>query len=348
VELLEGVGARVVLANNGLEAVEQVSASTSSFDLILMDLQMPEMDGYQATARIREDLRLSRLPIIAMTAHATMEERRRCEQAGMNDHVAKPIDPALLFDTLERHYKQPQVAAPPQSAEPAPASTAQGEISDLQPIATPRPESEGKAAPRAPTGDLPAVEGLDTKDGLSRVAGNGKLYLKLLRQFVDEQGPAQVQIAEALARHATSEAMRLAHTVKGVAGNLGARTVQQIAGKLETAITAGAEAPELAPLLEEFGATLADFTARLRAALPTPESASAARSAPVEPGQVRRIVGEMMSHLNESNPAARESLEANRALFQTLLPGEAFVRFEQAVNDFDFAAAEALLGPAGR
>src|SRR5574339_954751 len=74
------------------------------FDMVLMDLQMPEMDGYQATAKLRADVRFASLPIIAMTAHATIEERQRCLAAGMNDHVAKPIDPASLFDTVARFY----------------------------------------------------------------------------------------------------------------------------------------------------------------------------------------------------------------------------------------------------
>ena len=80
------------------------------FDAVLMDLQMPEMDGYQATAKLRSDPRFAALPIIAMTAHATVEERERCLAAGMNDHVSKPIDPAALFETVGRFYKPAEVA----------------------------------------------------------------------------------------------------------------------------------------------------------------------------------------------------------------------------------------------
>ena len=112
IELLEGVGATVQVANNGREAVERLTASPTAFDVVLMDLQMPEMDGYQATAKIRADARFANLPIIAMTAHATMEERQRCLAAGMNDHVSKPIDPALLFETVGRFYKPAAAAAP--------------------------------------------------------------------------------------------------------------------------------------------------------------------------------------------------------------------------------------------
>src|SRR5208282_2721640 len=104
VELLEGAGATVKVANNGRIAYETLANGPQPppFDLVLMDLQMPEMDGYQATAKIRADERFTTLPIIAMTAHATMEEKQRCLAAGMNDHISKPIDPANLFETAGR------------------------------------------------------------------------------------------------------------------------------------------------------------------------------------------------------------------------------------------------------
>ena len=109
VELLEGAGAQVQVSNNGREALEKVAQS--SFDLVLMDLQMPVMDGYQATARIRSDPRYDKIPIIAMTAHATVEERQRCLDAGMADHISKPIDPVTMFATIAQHYRPPKGAA---------------------------------------------------------------------------------------------------------------------------------------------------------------------------------------------------------------------------------------------
>ena len=171
VELLEGVGATVKVANNGREAVEMLSGpGQPQFDVVLMDLQMPEMDGYQATAQLRADSRLAALPIIAMTAHATVEERQRCFAAGMNDHVAKPIDPAALFEAVGRFYKPSEVA-------PA------------------RDQASGPAPQEA----LPPIAGLDTNDGLARVGGNRTLYVKILRQFAEQQGPALDNIADALA-----------------------------------------------------------------------------------------------------------------------------------------------------
>ena len=221
-ELLEGVGATVEVANDGVEAVRKMleQPEPPNVDVVLMDLQMPEMDGYQATRKIRSDPRFASFPIIAMTAHATIEERQKCLEAGMNGHVSKPIDPSALFETLER-FVSPTVkgrAVPPQ--EPAPAAVAEADA-------------------------LPEVAGLNTAEGLMRVAGNKKLYRKLLRQFSNTEADAAQRIASALAENDRALAERLAHTVKGVAGNIGAAAVQNAAANLEKAIAGSAPAAEI-------------------------------------------------------------------------------------------------------
>ncbi len=225
VELLEGAGATVTVANNGREAVEMLSGpGQPPFDVVMMDLQMPEMDGYQATAKLRSDSRLVALPIIAMTAHATVEERQRCLAAGMNDHVAKPIDPAALFEAVGRFYKPAEGApAPDQPSGPAPQEA------------------------------LPSIAGLDTNDGLSRVGGNRKLYVKILRQFAEQQGPALDQVADALAKGDHALAERLAHTLKGVAGNVGATGVQSAAAALERVIRDRSNADEVERARQQAG-----------------------------------------------------------------------------------------------
>jgi PAS domain S-box-containing protein len=328
VELLEGSGATVKVANNGRETVEILSNGPQPppFDVVLMDLQMPEMDGYQATAKLRSDSRFASLPIIAMTAHATMEERQRCLAAGMNDHISKPIDPGNLFETVGRFYK--------------PAAHSKISLSPLG--------GEGRGEGAAPqTDNLPSIDGLDAKDGLNRVAGNRKLYLKLLRQFVERQGPAVAQISEAMAKGDIALAERLAHTVKGVAGNLGARPIQEVAGKLEKAIAAKTPPAKLTPVLKEFGSALDDFVNRLRTALPSEDTAPPAgtSSIPVDSEQTKRVVRDMIQHLNSFDPAAGECLEAHRDIFRALLPKETFADFEQHVSGFAFADALALLEP---
>lgn len=184
IELLESEGATVKTANNGREAVEILSNPDPSgppFDAVLMDLQMPEMDGYQATAKLRGDKRFADLPIIAMTAHATIEERQRCLAAGMNDHISKPIEPEMLFATVSRFCRQAENGG---STKPAATASEGGPGGDG---VTTGPRS-GQPTAQA-TDELPVIGGVDTQEGVTRVAGNRKLYLKLLRQFVEQQVP---------------------------------------------------------------------------------------------------------------------------------------------------------------
>jgi len=344
VELLEGAGAAVTVAGTGLAAVERLSgASPPPYDLVLMDLQMPEMDGYQATARIRSDRRLAALPIIAMTAHATVEERTRCLAAGMNDHVAKPIDPARLFETIERHRPRAEGDGAPARAE---NRSAEGS-------AAPAPPVPAAPAPREDAPALPAVPGLDTADGLSRLAGNRKLYLSLLRQFAEEQEGGAERIAAALAEGDLPLAERLAHTVKGVAGNLGAKRVQHAAGALEGAIRERAEPRRRDPLVAELRAALAEVVAPLRAELvraegaapaPTPEMASGA----FEPEAARAAVEAMLARLGEFDPAAGDCLASHRPVFAALLAGDGLADLEARLAAFDFAGARERLERAAR
>ena len=329
VELLEGVGARLKVANNGREAVGALMQDPTGYDVVLMDLQMPEMDGYQATARIRAESRFANLPIIAMTAHATVEERQRCLAAGMNDHISKPIDPNALFATVA-HYFQPPVKRGPSRDATTPSQLTRPSPTEDQP--------------------LPSVEGLDTSDGLLRVAGNRKLYLKLLRQFVEQQSNAPTRIAECLLAgdHATAE--RLAHTVKGVAGNLGAGAVQAAAGELEKAISSHGEAAQIEALRERVAVQLDALIGRLRPELagePAPD-AGATASAVVGPEELKAVVAEMRKQLGEFDPAAADNLEANRSVFRFLLPGDDFAIFEQHVQGYAFTEAQVLLEEAAK
>ncbi len=328
IELLEAAGAVVKVANNGREAVTLLSEGPRPppFDVVLMDLQMPEMDGYQATAKLRADAGFSSLPIIAMTAHATVEERQRCLAAGMNDHIAKPIDPEMLFETVGRFYRREASARSSQERSPPPASA------------------------EMPNGDPPVVDGLDTKDGLYRVGGNRKLYSKLLRQFIDQQGPAPAQISEALRRNDTSTAERLAHTVKGVAGNLGAGAIQQVASKLEKAIGMKISSVDLDPILSEFAFAMKDFVGRLRAALPELKTpvAPAAPAPQINPELIMSAAREMIMHLNNFDPAASDCFEKNRELFGALLSPDELSRFEQHLGNFSFAEALAEIEPVAK
>ena len=357
IELLEGAGATVQIANNGREAVEVLfgAGEAPPYDVVLMDLQMPEMDGFQATAQIRADSRFANLPIIAMTAHATLEERQRCLAAGMNDHISKPIDPGALFGTLRRYYQavggsleRSQGATPGSLAGDTGSPALAAERGHKS--ATPGRATEESLA--AATSALPSVEGLDVSDGLRRLAGNRALYEKLLRQFVEQQAATPDRIAERLASGDHAEAERLAHTLKGVAGNLGAGDVQAAAAELEKAIASRSEAAYTETLRQRVAEQLAGLIDRLRPALAaqalTASAGRAPSAAPIEPAALAALVAQMRKLLDEFDPGAADLLEAHRDAFGSVFTGDDLAAFDQHVQGYAFSDAQALLEQAAK
>jgi two-component system sensor histidine kinase/response regulator len=321
VELMEGVGAHVTVAGDGRQAVALLegAADPLPFDVVFMDIQMPEMDGYQATTRLRSQERFARLPIVAMTAHATTEERERCVAVGMNDHVSKPIDPDALYDVLGRYHHGEAAAAP--------ASSTPGGNSSVE---------------------LLAVDGLDVAQGLRRVAGNHKLYLRLLRQFVDEQSDAADRIGVNLAGGDRADAERLAHSVKGVAGNLAAGPVQAAAGALEKAIRDGGDAASLEPLRVELGRALGRLSSALRPWLAhegaAPDVASTAAAPALDPAALKPIVDRWVRLLEECDAKTSDDLEREGRELRALFGAEpAFARFARHVTAYEFEDALAAL-----
>ncbi len=205
-EILEGFGLVVEIAANGKKAVDMVAEGGGRFEAVLMDLQMPEMDGHEATRVIRTTLNNSTLPIIAMTAHALESERENCLKAGMNDYVSKPVDPDRLLTTLVRWIK-PRPGGPPEMPRAA----------DSQDL-------------------LERLPGIDTEAALKRLMGNRKLLAKLLRDFGQNYAGVVGQIREALAHEDMALARRTVHTLKGMAGNLSATEVYIAAQDLEAVI----------------------------------------------------------------------------------------------------------------
>ncbi|MDQ7821302.1 MAG: response regulator [Candidatus Eremiobacteraeota bacterium] len=209
-ELLEGAGLRVSIAVNGREGKE--AAVKDEYDLVLMDIQMPEMDGFEATRQIRK-AGIDKLPIIAMTANAMAGDRERSLEAGMNDHVTKPIDPDELFSALLRWLKPGEREAPEGSM-----------------------ESLGEKKKQSEDEGLLELPGIDSKGGLRRVGGNARLYRELLGKFVRDTAGVHQQIIDALGANDRELAQRLAHTVKGTSGNIGASDVFTAAAEAENAI----------------------------------------------------------------------------------------------------------------
>jgi HPt (histidine-containing phosphotransfer) domain-containing protein len=188
---------------------------------------------------------------------------------------------------------------------------------------------------------------LDTADGLLRVAGNRNLYLKLLRQFVASEHDAPSRIRERLAGNDRATAGRMAHTVKGVAGNLGAKAVQSAAADLERAVNEGLPAEALC---DRLASVLSPFITELRAALGEPPVLTAPPpvAAAVDPVMIRETVARMNRYLDEFDPAAAECLTSDLSRFQALFDTVTLAQFEQHITNYAFGEAQALLDQAIR
>ena len=313
--LLEDAQMLIDVAANGEEAVRM--ASTKKYDLVLMDMQMPVMDGVTATKAIRSKPQLSNLPIIAMTANVMAADREKCIEAGMNDHVAKPIDPDELLTVLLRWIK-PRDGSSTTSEHATPAA------------------SVSTAAAKAPETESPVIPGIDTKAALRRAGGSLKRYESLLRKFAQLSAGGVEEIRKALAIRDTETAARAAHSIKGSAANLGATAVAEVAAKAESAILSGQGVDEALRSLE---ASFATTAAAIRAALPSELVASGNGSGSAEPATVLEPLLRLKTLLkNDDGDAADFILDARPGLLRVLTEAE-MDTLAGHVGNFDFAAA---------
>lgn len=306
-ELLAAAGLDVDMAEDGEQALARLRAApTDHYALILMDLQMPRMDGFAAAAAIRADGRLSDIPIVALTAHALPAERERALAAGMNDHLPKPVDPQQFYAVLSRW-----LAAP---------------VADLS-----------RPAPQA-TAVLPSrqIEGIDLAAGLMRAGGNEHLYLALLASFAASEGDASDRIAGCLP-HDPEGAAFIAHQLRGIAANLGAHAIADAATALENALRsdAGAVTAALAALAGTLVPTVRDL-----AKLPAPQAAPAAE--PRGDAAAATVLTRLAALLAAGDAEAAEELNAGRAAVADALKGDERV-LEKAVATFDYALAEKIV-----
>jgi len=262
--LLEEIGIQAVVAEDGAKAVDRVSQET--FDLVLMDMQMPVMDGVTATQSIRAS-GVSEVPIIAMTANVMESDVKKCLDAGMNDHIAKPIDPTEMYRTLAKWL---------------PESTRSEKRADIsaQPLPADRlsPDSSASVSPNALASNLVqgasdeleavrAIQGVDVDAGLSRVVGNKDLYRSLMGMFIETGLAFREKISAALAGGDPKAAEREAHSIKGASANLGMGQLAEQAGVLEAMLKEAPNDPDTAEVFDRVDKEIQAMVSALQSAL---------------------------------------------------------------------------------
>ncbi len=309
-DLLHAKGFHVDVAENGLVALQRAAAR--HYDAILMDVQMPVMDGLTATRELRRRAESSDTPILAMTANAFAEDRDACRDAGMDDFVAKPIQPDTLFATICRW-----------TGAVMPART--------QPLIRPITLAAANLRER-----LTGIAGLNLNAGLRIVQGDWTAYERLLRRFCDQRAGAVESLRAELAATHWVDAQRLAHTLKGVAGTLGAEKVERAAARTEHAISHERETPRvveesIAALEQELGA----LVTALRTSLPDePLHTHAPANWPV----VRLALAELESLLEQDDARALQVFHAHLPALEATL-GPLANQLLHAVEAFDFEVA---------
>ena len=321
-ELLQDAGAQVTLAGNGRIAVDLIHQSlrTPPFDLVLMDLQMPEMDGYEAAGILRAEKAYDAMPIVAMTAHAMVEERNKCLAVGMNDHISKPIEVDKFFVTLTRWLK------------PAGGNLRRVAALDETPEAGP---------------SLHRLPGLNAGKAMARLGGNERLYTKLLRQFMDFYGDTQEKFSAAQQAGDNESAKRIAHTLKGLAGSIGAERLAGEAAYLESSF-AGEDPAEIRRLAEACFASLTIVQQGLREYFAAEQQQAAPQAATLSQEDLQRrteLLAGLSALLAEDDAAAGEYLGLHKDDLARLLPSQALQELQAAVARYDFEEALALLKP---
>ncbi|MEE9913738.1 MAG: PAS domain S-box protein [Deltaproteobacteria bacterium] len=313
-EILESVGFTVDLANNGEEAVDAVK--TSAYDIILMDVQMPVMSGYEATALIRRDMRYKDLPIIAMTAYAMSGAREQCLNAGMNDYVSKPIDPAQLFSVLLKWTRPGLMKADKKTPN-------QRKGKDEQDIENRFPQS---------------ITGIDITTGLNRANGNVKLYSKLLLDFAVKYATIKDDIREAIHQQNLKTAERLAHTLKGVAGNISAADIQTAAGNLEAAIGTN-DAGAYDKMLSELDGILQPVLSCIRRQVTGREDKKCFNDQSADSVVIGPAVLQLAGFLRKSDPNAQKAMGTLKELIGSSLCRKEMDDMDRHIGNFDFDIA---------
>lgn len=316
-ELLGEAGLVVDVAGDGQEALDMLARST--YDVVLMDMQMPVMDGLTATRLLRQNSAWTDLPVLAMTANAMSVDRDRCLQAGMNGHIAKPIDPEELFGQL-LHWISPR----PEAARPAALAAAHATSAPVLPHA------------------LSRIPGLDTAVGLRRVLHKVDSYAGLLHRFASGQAQAVRQARDQLAAGQWQDAQRTVHTLKGAAGTIGASELAAQAQAAEQAIAEQRPLDDIEALLLPLETDCTALVLALLDALPQQAAATADAAASTPPTPIDAAAHALLARLDallaDDDAEAIELFRDQKPILQALL-GTAYADVARALEQFRFPLA---------
>ena len=315
-ELLQQARFIVDIANNGQEALDKLTEKT--YDCVLMDVQMPVMDGYTATRKIRELGQYKDLPVLAMTANAMVKDKEEAMAAGMNDHIAKPINPEILFKTLIQWIKPGDRELPDATEEEITADEETGILPDQ-------------------------LSGINIEVGLQRVGGNPNLLKKLLGEFCIDHGDDVSAIRTALEQGDNDTAQRLAHTIKGVAATIGADELNLKAGKLEAAIKQD-ELDNVNELVEQLALVMAPVLDGLSVLIPEQEAdGQSAAVEPLTPEEFNQQLDELAKMLEEMDPDAEDKVTEISRRPGIQIDRHLLNKLARFVSGFEFDAAQECL-----
>ncbi len=330
VELLATVGIHVDVVNGGQEALDKLaSLPAATYDMILMDLEMPGMDGHQATRQIRSLDRYHQIPIVAMTAHAMADVRQRCMDQGMQDFLAKPVQPNALFNMLARWLEHKALS---------------GGILHLCEEREPY-----VLDPNKESFDFSCLRHIDSNQGLSLMMGKRDLYLKVLGSFRDGQTHTAQQLSSAIENNDFDHALMLVHTLKGLAGSIGAKQVQADAVQLELTLHLfkqdSVNRLECLRHLDKLQQSLDQVLLELQRQLPSQLLVAAApeNTSPVSAETMEHHLAELKELLQACSGDCPHYYEEHRHLFMQLFAPAILGRIDQHIAQYEFDEALSLL-----
>jgi polar amino acid transport system substrate-binding protein len=299
---------------NGAQAVDYVRQQAP--DLVLMDIQMPVMDGYEATSLIRNLPGMEELPIFAMTANALVGDADKSIKAGMNGHISKPIDPDELYRVLREQLKESPVerASPPA-------------MKREKPVWVP------------PENNPPEI---DLHRGIRQVGGNSDFYLKLLGDFISLHGDSVSELEELIKAARFGDARRTAHTLKGVAGNIGAERLEKIAAGLEARFANGELPPE--QLFRDFSRTCESLFAAIRNIISESEQSEPdAESVDMESVEIEEELKNLITELQNGEAASVDIYKKLKPVLEQRIEAERFAKLDELISNYELEAATEML-----